>query len=80
MNYKSKTKPYQHQQKAFDKSWQQKNFALFMEMGTGKTKVAIDTFGALFQQNQLDTVLHRKAYMTTGILKKYRSTYRMVFN
>ena len=57
MNYKSKTKPYQHQQKAFDKSWQQKNFALFMEMGTGKTKVAIDTFGALFQQNQLDTVL-----------------------
>ena len=57
MKYKPKTKPYEHQKTAFDKSWKKKNFALFMEMGTGKTKVAIDTFGALFQENQLDTVL-----------------------
>ena len=57
MQYESKTKPYAHQQIAFEKSWQKKNFALFMEMGTGKTKVAVDTFGALFQQNQIDTVL-----------------------
>jgi SNF2 family DNA or RNA helicase len=57
MQYESKTTPYAHQQIAFEKSWQKKNFALFMEMGTGKTKVAVDTFGALFQQNQIDTVL-----------------------
>ena len=57
MEYKSKTKAYKHQQTAFDKSWDKKEFALFMEMGTGKTKVAIDTFGTLFQKNKIDTVL-----------------------
>jgi len=38
-----KTKPYAHQSRALDISVWQKNFALLMDMGTGKTKVAIDT-------------------------------------
>ena len=42
MKYKFKTKPYAHQMTALEKSWNKKVFALFMEMGTGKTKVAID--------------------------------------
>mgnify|MGYP001351956227 CR=1 FL=1 len=41
--YEFKTEPYEHQRVAFDKSWQRPAYALFMEMGTGKTKVAIDT-------------------------------------
>ena len=45
--YKFHTKPYQHQKKAFDASWSANHFALFMEMGTGKSKVAIDTIAAL---------------------------------
>ena len=32
----------QHQLTALEKSWNKENFAYFMEMGTGKTKVLID--------------------------------------
>ena len=32
-------------------------YALFMEMGTGKSKVAIDTMGALFKRKEIDTAL-----------------------
>ena len=42
MNYKFKTKPYAHQLKALEMSWEKKAFAYFMEMGTGKSKVLID--------------------------------------
>ena len=42
MDYKFKTPPYAHQTTALEKSWNKKVFAYFMEMGTGKTKVAID--------------------------------------
>jgi superfamily II DNA or RNA helicase len=42
MDYKFKTKPYAHQTTALEKSWNKKVFAYFMEMGTGKTKVAIE--------------------------------------
>ena len=42
MNYKFKTKPYAHQIKALELSWEKPYFAYFMEMGTGKTKVTID--------------------------------------
>jgi SNF2 family DNA or RNA helicase len=55
--YKFHTKPYQHQKKAFDASWSANHFALFMEMGTGKSKVAIDTIAALFEAGKIDTAL-----------------------
>jgi transposase len=38
MNYKFKTKPYEHQLDALKASWDKENFAYFMEMGTGKSK------------------------------------------
>ena len=49
MDYKFKTKPYAHQLTALEKSWNKKVFAYFMEMGTGKTKVAIDNIAMLFR-------------------------------
>ena len=49
MNYKFKTKPYAHQLKALERSWNKEYFAYFMEMGTGKTKVTIDNAAYLFQ-------------------------------
>jgi len=52
--YKFKTKPYDHQLKVFNQSKDSENFALFMEMGTGKTKVAIDTIGYLYQTKKID--------------------------
>ncbi len=57
MEYKFKTKPYKHQQEVFDASWKKENYALFLEMGTGKTKVTIDSIGALFKENLLNAVL-----------------------
>ena len=47
--YKFFTEPYAHQKEAFDKSSGQTNYALLMDMGTGKTKVTIDTIGLLFE-------------------------------
>lgn len=45
-----KTVPFQHQLQAFHFSKELVNFGLFMEQGTGKTKVLIDTAAYLFSQ------------------------------
>ena len=47
--YKFKTEPFDHQRKVLEDSWSEEFYALFMEMGTGKSKVAIDTIGMLYQ-------------------------------
>ena len=57
MNYKFKTKPYAHQLTALEKSWNKENFAYFMEMGTGKTKVLIDNLAMLYDKGKVDGVL-----------------------
>ncbi len=57
MNYKFKTKPYVHQLTALEKSWNKENFAYFMEMGTGKTKVLIDNLAMLYDKGKIDGVL-----------------------
>ena len=55
--YKFRTKPFEHQQKALDDSWSADYYALFMEMGTGKSKVAIDTIGMLYQARKISAAL-----------------------
>ena len=55
--YNFKTVPYQHQLTAYDESWKKPAYALFMEMGTGKTKVAIDTMGSLFVEGKIEVAL-----------------------
>ena len=57
MDYKFKTKPYAHQLTALEKSWNKKVFAYFMEMGTGKTKVAIDNIAMLYDQGKINGAL-----------------------
>tara|TARA_R110000796_G_scaffold252638_1_gene389687 strand:+ start:13511 stop:14956 length:1446 start_codon:yes stop_codon:yes gene_type:complete len=52
-----KTKPYDHQLDALQDSYHKKQFALFMEMGCGKSKVAIDSFVQLYREDKLDGVL-----------------------
>ena len=49
-DYKFKTKPYDHQIKALEKSWAQDTYALFMEMGTGKSKVLVDNIAMLYDR------------------------------
>ena len=48
INYKFKTKPYAHQLQALKKSWKKHEYAYFMEMGTGKSKVLIDNIAILY--------------------------------
>ena len=57
MNYKFKTKPYAHQLTALEKSWNKENFAYFMEMGTGKTKVLIANLAMLYDKGKINGAL-----------------------
>ena len=56
-DYQFKTQPFDHQLKALKDSWSAEFYALFMEMGTGKSKVAIDTMGMLYQSDKIDSAL-----------------------
>jgi len=53
MNYLFKTKPYKHQLDVFETSKDMQNYALFMEMGTGKSKVVIDNAAYLYEQGKI---------------------------
>ena len=55
--YQYKTKPYQHQRDALNKGALSKNYAYFMEMGTGKTKVIIDNVAYLYQHKEIKEVI-----------------------
>ena len=57
MNYKFKTKPYAHQLKALEMSWDKEYFAYFMEMGTGKSKVLIDNISMLYDNGKINGAL-----------------------
>ena len=56
-DYCFKTEPYDHQRTAFDESRKLQNFALFMDMGTGKTKVVLDTIATTFEAGKIDLAL-----------------------
>ena len=55
--YRYKTQPYDHQLKVFMESRHKPYHALFMEQGTGKSKVVVDTAAWLFQQDEIDAML-----------------------
>jgi len=55
--YEFKLKPYEHQETAIKKSWNREEFALFCEMGTGKSKMLIDTIGILFEREMINAAL-----------------------
>ena len=52
-----KTKPYAHQLKALQESYQEESFALLMDMGTGKSKVLVDTIAYLSGADKINSVL-----------------------
>ena len=56
-NYTPRFPPYAHQMKALNLSVDKENFALTMEMGTGKSKVITDTFGYRVARGDLDGLL-----------------------
>ena len=55
--YPFKTTPYAHQSEAWGISKDKDEFALFMEMGTGKTKVAIDSISYLYDSGRIQSAL-----------------------
>mgnify|MGYP003325914567 CR=1 FL=1 len=57
MNYKFKTKPYAHQLSALEKSWDKDEYAYFMEMGTGKSKVLVDNMAMLYDKGKINAAL-----------------------
>jgi hypothetical protein len=57
MDYKFKTKPYEHQIKALGACHNKENYALFMEMGTGKSKVLVDNIAMLYDKGKINAAL-----------------------
>ena len=57
MNYKFKTKPYKHQITALEKSWEKEEYAYFMEMGTGKSKVLVDNIAMLYDKGKINAAM-----------------------
>ena len=57
VNYKFKTKPYDHQRTAMDHAGNKDAYGFFMEMGTGKSKVLIDNLGSLFLEGKCNFAL-----------------------
>ena len=52
-----KTTPYEHQRNALNQSAEKTQWAYFMEMGTGKTKVTIDNIAYLYLQKKITAAL-----------------------
>ncbi len=52
-----KTVPFYHQREAFELSKDREFFALAMEMGTGKSKIIVDTGAHLYLGDQIDAML-----------------------
>jgi len=55
--YKFKNKPMDHQNVALEKMWGEKTFALFMEMGTGKTFTIVNWSAAMFMNRDIEAML-----------------------
>ena len=55
--YPYKTTPYEHQRNALNQSAEKTQWAYFMEMGTGKTKVTIDNMAYLYLKKEITSAL-----------------------
>tara|TARA_R100000234_G_scaffold46829_1_gene27989 strand:- start:11430 stop:12863 length:1434 start_codon:yes stop_codon:yes gene_type:complete len=55
--YPFKTDPFKHQLQVWQKSKDEESYALFMEMGTGKSKVILDTASYLYDKGKINGLL-----------------------
>ncbi len=56
-NYEFKSEPYQHQLETLQESYHRNLFALFLEMGLGKSKILLDNAGILFEEGKISGLL-----------------------
>ena len=54
---KFKTKPFKHQKKVFNLSKDATGYALFMEQGTGKSKVILDNTVYLYSKGGIELLI-----------------------
>lgn len=57
IEFKFKTEPYDHQRKVWEEIKNKKYFALFWEMGLGKTKTALDVAVWKYSKHVIDAIL-----------------------
>lgn len=69
------TEPYDHQRTEFKQSWDYEHRALFWEMGTGKSKLMVDTISALFQSDKADVAIIIAPY---GVHSNWTESYGTV--
>ena len=55
--YSFKLPPYKHQSDALEASWDEADYALFCEMGTGKSKILLDTIGLLLTKGDINAAI-----------------------
>lgn len=63
-SYEFKTRPREYQIKALNYSWMKETFAYYMDMGTGKTKTAIDLYSAYYLGGHVDRLLVTTKFST----------------
>lgn len=56
-NYEFKTKPFEHQRQVFNDTKNLEYYAIFWEMGTGKTKLMLDTAGWLYENKKINSIV-----------------------
>jgi hypothetical protein len=56
-SFSYKTEPFKHQKEVFELSRERETFALFWEMGCGKSKTTLDTAAWLFAKGEIDGLL-----------------------
>ena len=56
-NYEYQTVPYKHQEKTLARCAYRKEFAFFLEMGLGKSKVLLDNAAVLFEADKINALL-----------------------
>ena len=57
MKYKFKMKPFRHQLDILSHSWNKENYAIFADMGTGKSKIIIDNIALLYDRGKINAAL-----------------------
>ena len=63
-------KPFRHQLDILSHSWNKENYAIFADMGTGKSKIIIDNIALLYDRGKINAALIIAPKSITGNWEK----------
>ena len=52
-----KTEPFNHQLNTWEETWAKESYGILWEMGTGKSKLLIDSACALYKEGKINGIL-----------------------